>query len=105
MKYDTTYFIQDVIRALKHKESYYLKAGMTGDFDLIHIVIDSERVFEEANLTDRQKQVTELYWMGDLTLSEVGKTLGISHQAVADSVEQSKAKLQKVLNKWKGQQE
>lgn len=97
---NTTYSVHDVIRALKYKDSYYSNAGLSGRFDLIHIVIDSERVLNEANLTDRQKQVIELYWIEDMTLAEVGKELGISHQAVADSVEQSKSKLQKVLDRW-----
>lgn len=98
--YELTYSVEDIIRALKNRESYTLKAGLTGDFDLIHIVIDSERVFEEANLTDRQKEVATLYWMKDLTLSEIGKQLGISHQAVASSLEQSTGKIQKILNEW-----
>lgn len=101
MCFENTYSIHDVIRALKYKDSYYTKAGTTGNFDLIHIVIDAERVLEEANLTDRQRQVIELYWIKDWTLAEVGKALGISHQAVADSVEQSKNKLQKILDVWR----
>lgn len=98
--YENTYSIHDVIRALKYKESYYTKAGMTGNFSLIHIVVDSERVIEEANLTDRQKQVIDLYWIKDLTLADIGKRLGISHQAVADCLAQSKTKIQRKLDEW-----
>lgn len=98
--YDRTYNINDVIRALKNKESFELNAGLKGNFDLLHIVIDSELALQQAELTDRQKQVIDLYWFEDRTLSDVGFILGISHQAVADSVKQVKDKLQKVLDKW-----
>ena len=97
-----TYHYNDVIRALKQKDSYYHKAGMTGNFDLIHIVVDAEKVIKQAELTDRQTKIFNLYHIQDLTLADVGARMGISHQAVADSLAQSKVKIQKILDSWGG---
>lgn len=100
--YERTYNIQDVIRALKCRSVAELNASKTGNFDLLHVVLDSELALEKAGLTDRQKQVIQLYWIEDKTLAEVGGILGISHQAVADSVNQARTRVQKVLDKWGG---
>ena len=98
--YDETYNINCVIRALRNKETFELNAGLSGNFELLHTVIDSELALRQANLTERQKQVIGLYWFEDRTLSDVGAILGISYQAVADCVKQARNKLQKVLDKW-----
>lgn len=40
-------------------------------------------------LTERQKQVTELYYAEDLSLGEISELSGITRQAVRDSIKRS----------------
>ena len=45
-------------------------------------------------LTDRQRDVMELYYNEDYSLSEIASVLGITRQAVSDSLRHSRAILQ-----------
>lgn len=45
-------------------------------------------------LTARQRQMFELYYLNDLSLSEIAEQLDISRQAVRDSIKHSKTILQ-----------
>ena len=44
-------------------------------------------------LTERQKEMFEMYYLDDLSLSEIGEQLNISRQAVRDSLKHSKQAL------------
>ena len=44
-------------------------------------------------LTDKQLEMTELYYNDDLSLSEIGEQFGISRQGVHDSIKRSEAAL------------
>ncbi len=44
-------------------------------------------------LTERQKEMFEMYYLNDLSLSEIGEQLNISRQAVRDSLKHSKKAL------------
>lgn len=44
--------------------------------------------------TERQKEMFELYYLNDLSLSEIGEQLNISRQAVRDSLKHTEQTLQ-----------
>lgn len=50
-------------------------------------------------LTQRQKEMFEMYYLDDLSLSEIGEQLGISRQAVRDSLKHSKQALNEYEDK------
>lgn len=50
-------------------------------------------------LTERQKQMFEMYYLSDLSLSEIGEQLEISRQAVRDSIKHSRETLQQYEDK------
>lgn len=50
-------------------------------------------------LTKRQKEMFELYYLNDLSLSEIGEQLNISRQAVRDSLKHTMQTLQVYENK------
>lgn len=50
-------------------------------------------------LTDRQRDVMELYYNEDYSLSEIASVLGITRQAVSDSLRHSRAILQETEEK------
>lgn len=45
-------------------------------------------------LTERQKEMFEMYYLEDLSLSEIGERLNISRQAVRDSLKHSRESLE-----------
>lgn len=51
-------------------------------------------VFYEALLTERQKQIVEMYHFDDLSLGEIGQTLEISRQAVHDQLRRAGEQLE-----------
>lgn len=50
-------------------------------------------------LTPKQQQIFDMYYLNDLSLSEIAEPLGISRQAVRDSLKHSKNLLQEYENK------
>ncbi len=50
-------------------------------------------------LTQKQQQIFDMYYLNDFSLSEIGEQLGISRQAVRDSLQNSKRLLQDYENK------
>lgn len=50
-------------------------------------------------LTQKQQQIFDMYYLNDFSLSEIGEQLGISRQAVRDSLNHSKNLLQNYEDK------
>lgn len=50
-------------------------------------------------LTEKQKQVYEMYYQNDLSLSEIGQELSISRQAVRDQLKRTEKILQEYEKK------
>ena len=84
----------------KIEESLYFSG-----VDKLGLLIDIELLLKEAKLTERQKEVVELYFFLQYTQEEVSKVLGISQQAVLDHIKKIKSKIQKVINTWEEKDE
>jgi predicted DNA-binding protein YlxM (UPF0122 family) len=52
-------------------------------------------------LTDRTREIMELYYQEDMSLSEIGELLGISRQGVHDKLRQGTSSLQDYEKKLK----
>ncbi len=52
-----------------------------------------------ALLTERQRRIVEMRYFEDLSLAEIGETLGISRQAVNDTVRRTELQLQEYEEK------
>lgn len=67
------------------------------DSDLSELI----RLFDcyGALLTDRQRDVLALYYQEDLSLSEIAAELGITRQAVSDSLRHSEQQLTEIEEK------
>ena len=52
-------------------------------------------------LTDTQREITDLYFNFDLTVSEIAKEKGISRQAVSECLKSCKAQLEEYEDKLK----
>ena len=63
--------------------------------------------FYGSLLTERQRQFMDLYYNENLTLTEIGESLGISKQAVSDGLKKAEAQIAKyektmgLLANWK----
>lgn len=90
------YTLESILYIIRNKESLMSEAEM-GSIDLIGMILDAEDILVKANLTKRQLEIFTLYYRADHTLATVGEQLGITHQAVADAINQSKKKIQRVL--------
>lgn len=66
----------------------------------INSIIDAENCLSKANLTDNQSIVLQLRWLYNFTLKDCGNILGVSLEAVRQSEELAKTKIQKVLDVW-----
>ncbi|WP_147340776.1 sigma factor-like helix-turn-helix DNA-binding protein [Melissococcus sp. OM08-11BH] len=77
------------------------RAEATGNMSAtVDSVIDSENCLSKANLTDNQFIVLQLRWLYNFTLKDCGNILGVSLEAVRQSEELAKTKIQKVLDVW-----
>lgn len=85
---------------MQNTDTYRQKAESTGNMEFMDIVVDSERCSDLAGLTAHQKLVTSLRWTVGLTLEESGRLLCCSAEAVRQSEEAAKKKLQTVLVSW-----
>lgn len=54
------------------------------------------KVAMQFSLTDRQKEIVQLYYLEDKGAIEIARELGISRQAVHKTVSQSRKKLEKI---------
>lgn len=96
---DMPYTLPFMLGAMTNKERIqepiYLKLE-----DSIDLLIDVDLMIEKAKLTEKQKEVVELYYFGQMTQEEVAEQLGITQQAVLDHINKIKERLNNVLKKW-----
>lgn len=95
--YTLTYMLGALSNLPKMRESAYYRTSM----EAIDTVADVELMLKQAGLTDKQKQVVQLYYFEQRTQDEVSKIMGVSQQAVLDHLQRVKGKLKKVLERWK----
>lgn len=60
-------------------------------------------LYEQYNfiLTQNQKQIFHLYFIEDLSLSEISEIMATSRSAIHDSIKKSKEKFNKILETMK----
>ena len=97
MPYTSAYIMGSLSNRLKIQESCYY----TGVIDQVDLILDMDRLLEEANLTEKQLQVIQLYYFNQYTQDEVSKKMGISQQAVLDHLKKVKVKISKVVEVWR----
>ncbi|MHB8061272.1 MAG: sigma-70 family RNA polymerase sigma factor [Ruminiclostridium sp.] len=56
------------------------------------------KVAMQFSLTDRQREVVQMYYLKDISAAEIAKELSISRQAVHKLLRLSRKKLQKIKN-------
>lgn len=89
-----------IIYLLKNKKKLQIEAYVKGVPSTIEFLVDLDAVMEEANFTDRQREIIELHYINDLTQEEVAEHFGISQQAVLCSLKAIKGKIHHVLCHW-----
>lgn len=94
--YSTEFMVGSMSNRRKIEESLYFSG-----IEQLEILIDMDMMLKEAELTEKQAQVVDLYFFNQFTQEEVSQKLGISQQAVLDHIKKVKMKLQKVLKGWK----
>ena len=96
LSYTTGLMVGAMTNKKKIEESLYYSG-----VDKLDLLIDIDLLLVEAKLTERQKEVVELYFFLQYTQEEVSKVLGISQQAVLDHIKKIKNKIQKVIEIWR----
>lgn len=94
--YTSSFMVGAMTNKKKIEESLYFSG-----VDKLDLLIDIELLLKEAKLTERQKEVVDLYFFNQYTQEEVSKVLGISQQAVLDHIKKIKNKIQKVIEIWR----
>lgn len=80
---DRAYGVYAVLAHIHYlRESRFLR----GDYEASILLLDFYESLEDANLTQRQRQILHLVFEEDLTQQEVAMLLNISQQAVSDHV-------------------
>ena len=100
LSYTTGLMVGAMTNKKKIEESLYYSG-----VDKLDLLIDIDLLLVEAKLTERQKEVVELYFFLQYTQEEVSKVLGISQQAVLDHIKKIKNKIQKVIDLWREKDE
>ena len=98
--YSSSFMIGAMSNRKKIEESLYFSG-----VDKLELLIDMDLLLKEAKLTERQKEVVELYFFNQYTQEEVSELLGVSQQAVLDHIKKTKAKIQKVVDLWREKDE
>lgn len=94
-------FTEDTILSiLSNHRKVSIEAYALGNPEKVEILIDIDLLLKEANLTDRQLQIVELYFIKQLTQEQAAETLGISQQAVCDQLPIIKRQIKAVAKKW-----
>ena len=96
---DLSYTTGLMVRAMTNKKKIEESLYYSG-VDKLDLLIDIDLLLAEAKLTERQKEVVELYFFLQYTQEEVSEVLGISQQAVLDHIKKIKNKIQKVIDLW-----
>lgn len=98
--YSSVIIFKAMTNKKKLEESLYFSGA-----ENIELLLDIELLLEEACLTDRQKEVIDLYFFNQYTQEEVSKVLKISQQAVLDHIKKIKIKISRVLKVWEQKDE
>lgn len=64
-----------------------------GDYGASDALIDLERAYVRAGLTERQEQAIRLVYVDELIREEAGAIMGISHQTVSQHLDESLRKM------------
>ena len=101
LKDNGRYSLSEIEFCLKNKNVLQQRAEATGNMSAtVDSVIDADNCLSKANLTDNQFIVLQLRWLYNFTLKDCGNILGVSLEAVRQSEELAKTKIQKVLDVW-----
>lgn len=71
---------QKAVKRLLNEIPKLRQMAEDGDIDATTLMLDINRVLENAKLTERQRQVIDLRYVDGLTLADVGTTLGVAPQ-------------------------
>ena len=94
--YSERYMLGAMLNRGKIKQSLF-----AGNLNNIDLIIDIDLLLMEANLTDKQMYIIELYYFNQMTQQEISRELKISQQAVLDHMNKIKKKIHKVLERWR----
>lgn len=89
-----------VLSIISNHRKISIEAYAVGDPEKVEILIDIDLLLREANLTDRQRQIVELYFIEQRTQEQTAEVLGISQQAVGDQLPIIKRRIKEVARKW-----
>lgn len=89
-----------VLSILSNHRKVSIEAYALGNPEKVEILIDIDLLLKEANLTDRQLQIVELYFIEQRTQEQTAEALGISQQAVCDQLPIIKRQIKAVARKW-----
>ncbi len=71
---------QKAVKRLLNEIPKLRQMAEDGDIDATTLMLDINRVLENAKLTERQRQVIDLRYVDGLTLADVGAALGVAPQ-------------------------
>lgn len=97
---DKPYTLKEIEVGLRNEGQFYAR-GEEGDYNAIIRLADSKLALEKADPTEAQLQAVDLVWKKGYSLTEAGKLLNISPQAVRFNLQLLSVKLNEVVTKWK----
>jgi DNA-directed RNA polymerase specialized sigma subunit len=71
-----------------------------GDTDASCIIIDLHSAIESAGLTERQAESVAWVYGQDLTQTEAARIMGVSQQAVKQSIDAAAERISTVFSRW-----
>lgn len=89
-----------VLSILSNHRKISIEAYALGNPEKVEILIDLDLLLTEANLTERQRQIVELYYIEQRTQEQTAEALGISQQRVQELLPVIKGRIKAVARKW-----
>lgn len=66
-----------------------------------YLVSDLDSIFNSGLITDKQKEQLKMYYMDDMTLSEIGKKFGVSREAIRQNLKRAIEHIQSYAHQYK----
>ena len=96
---EENYTVEGIFYSLRNRNNLYQEAGAVNQ-GMIIPALDMARVFQQAELSKKQREAVDCVYVFNLNYRETAEVLGCHYSRVARRIESAKLKVKAVLDQW-----